>query len=98
MKTKALDIASGLQLHGYGRGLQFQKRQEEGFAIFKVNVKKHPNEWYSHGELARMASAKGDYETASQEMKLALVGAPDVAKPGIQRMIARLEKKEDINP
>ena len=98
MKTKALDIASGLQLHGYGRGLQFQKRQEEGFAIFKVNVKKHPNEWYSHGELARMASAKGDFDTASKEMKLALTAAPDVAKPGIQRMIARLEKKEDINP
>jgi hypothetical protein len=61
-------------------------------------VKKHPNEWYAHGELARMASAKGDFDTASKEMKLALPSAPDVAKPGIQRMIARLEKKEDINP
>jgi len=98
MKAKALDIATGLQLHGYGRGLQFQKKQDEGFAVFKINVKKHPNEWYSHGELARMASAKGDFETASKEMKLALASAPDVAKPGIERMIGRLEKKEDINP
>jgi tetratricopeptide (TPR) repeat protein len=98
LKTKALDVASGVQLHSYGRGLQIQKKQEEGFAVFKVNVKKHPNEWYSHGELARMASAKGDYETASKEMKAALVNAPEMAKPGIQRMIARLEKKEDINP
>jgi tetratricopeptide (TPR) repeat protein len=98
LKTKALEVASGLQLHSYGRGLQIQKKQEEGFAVFKVNVKKHPNEWYSHGELARMASAKGDYETASKEMKAALVNAPEIAKPGIQRMIARLEKKEDINP
>src|SRR6266404_742326 len=97
-KTKALDIANGLQLHFYGRSLQQQKKQDEGFAIFKVNVKKHPNEWYAHGELARMASAKGDFDTASKEMKLALPSAPDVAKPGIQRMIARLEKKEDINP
>jgi len=48
---------------------------------------------YSHGELARMASAKGDYETASKEMKAALVNAPEVCEPGIQRMIARLEKK-----
>src|ERR1700732_1674948 len=97
-KTKALDIANGLQLHFYGRSLQQQKKQEEGFAVFKVNVKKHPNEWYTHGELARMASAKGDFDTASKEMKLALPRAPDVAKPGIQRMIVRLEKKEDINP
>src|SRR6266436_5118596 len=98
LKTKAFDAASGIQLHSYGRGLQFQKKQEEGFAIFRVNVKKHPNEWYSHGELARMASAKGDFETASKEMKLALATAPDIAKPGIERMIGRLEKKEDINP
>jgi tetratricopeptide (TPR) repeat protein len=98
LKTKAFDVASGIQLHSYGRGLQFQKKQEEGFAVFSVNVKKHPNEWYSHGELARMASAKGDFETASKEMKLALATAPDIAKPGIERMIGRLEKKEDINP
>jgi hypothetical protein len=98
LKTKALETASGVQLHVYGRGLQRQKKQEEGFAVFKINVKKHPNEWYSHGELARMASAKGDFDTASKEMKLALVSAPDVAKPGIQSMIARLEKKQDINP
>lgn len=98
MKSKALDTATGVQLHSYGRGLQLQKKQEEGFAIFKINVKKHPNEWYTHGELARMASAKGDFDTASKEMKLALPLAPDQAKPGIQRMIAKLDKKEDINP
>jgi hypothetical protein len=31
-------------------------------------------------------------------MKLALSTAPDQAKPGIERMIGRLDKKEDINP
>jgi tetratricopeptide (TPR) repeat protein len=97
-KTKALETASGLQLHSYGRGLQIQKKQEEGFTVFKINLKKHPNEWYTHGELARMASAKGDFDTANKEMKLALAGAPDPAKANIQRLIARLEKKEDINP
>jgi tetratricopeptide (TPR) repeat protein len=98
LKAKAFDVASGFQLHAYGRGLQFQKKQDEGFAVFQMNVKKHPNEWYTHGELARIASAKGDFATASKEMNLALASAPDFAKPGIQRLIARLEKKEDINP
>jgi Protein of unknown function (DUF2911) len=97
-KAKALDLASGLQLHSYGRGLQIQNKQDEAFAIFQVNVKKRPNEWYTHGELARMASAKGDFTTAKKEMELALVTAPDVAKGGIQGLIARLEKKENINP
>jgi tetratricopeptide (TPR) repeat protein len=98
MQAKAYDIATGFQLHVYGRGLQFQKKQDEAFAIFKMNVQKHPNEWYTHGELARMASAKGDFDTASKEMKLALAGAPDMAKPGIQGLLARLDKKQDINP
>ena len=97
LKAKALDLASGFQLHAYGRGLQAQKKQEEGFAIFQINIKKRPNEWYTHGEIARIASSKGDFTTATKEMNLALASAPDIAKPGIQRLIARLEKKEDIN-
>jgi tetratricopeptide (TPR) repeat protein len=98
LKTKAFEMASGFQLHIYGRGLQFQKKQDEAFAVFKTNVQKHPNEWYAHGELARMASAHGDFSTAVKEMNLALAGAPDQAKQGIKGLIARLEKKEDINP
>ncbi len=97
-QAKAFDKASGVQLHVYGRGLQFQKKQDEAFAIFKINVQKHPNEWYTHGELARMASAKGDFPTAVKEMKLALEGAPAQAKTQIQGLIARLEKNEDVNP
>jgi hypothetical protein len=97
-RTKALDMASGIQLHSYGRGLQFQKRQDEAFQIFQINVKKRPNEWYTHGELGRIASAKGDFATGIKEMNLALATAPDVAKPGIKNLIARMEKKEDINP
>ena len=98
VQAKAYETASGLQLHIYGRGLQFQKKQDDAFNIFKMNIQKHPNEWYSHGELARMASAKGDFNTAVREMNLALTGAPDIAKNGIKGLIARLEKKEDINP
>jgi tetratricopeptide (TPR) repeat protein len=98
VQAKAYDIASGVQLHIYGRGLQFQKKQDEAFVIFKMNVEKHPNEWYAHGELARMAAAHGDFDTAIKEMNLALSGAPDATKPQIKGLIARLEKKQDINP
>ena len=98
LKAKALELASGLQLHVYGRGLQRQKKQDEGFAVFQINIKKRPNEWYTHGEIARIASAKGDFATATKEMNLALATAPDIAKPGIHGLIARLSKNEDINP
>lgn len=97
-KAKAFDMASGVQLHSYGRGLQFQKKQDEGFAVFQINIKKRPNEWYTHGELARIASSKGDFATVTKELNLALTSAPDFAKPGIKGLIARAEKKQDINP
>jgi tetratricopeptide (TPR) repeat protein len=96
-KAKALEMASGIQLHAYGRGLQGEKKQDEAFAIFQINIKKRPNEWYTHGELARIASAKGDFTAASKEMNLALAAAPDYAKGQIQGLIGRLEKKQDIN-
>ena len=97
-KHKAFDVASGIQLHIYGRGLQIQNKQDEAFAIFKLNVQKHPNEWYAHGELGRMAAAKGDFDSAIKEMKAAQAGAPDSIKTQIQGVITRLEKKENINP
>lgn len=97
LKSKALDKASGVQLHSYGRGLQIQKKQDEAFAVFRINVEKRPNEWYTHGELSRMAVARGDFATASKEMKLALDSAPEPGKPFIRGLIARIDKKEDIN-
>lgn len=97
-KKKALEVASGLQLHVYGRQLQIQGKQDEGFSVFQMNIQKRPNEWYTHGEVSRIASAKGDFDTAVKEMKLALASAPDGTKAQIQGLIARLEKKENINP
>jgi hypothetical protein len=44
-----------------------------------------------------MAVARGDFTTAGKEMKLALEGAPEFAKKNIQGLIARIDKKEDIN-
>jgi tetratricopeptide (TPR) repeat protein len=98
IKAKALQMASGVQIHAYGRGLQAQKKQEEGFAVFQTNIKNRPNEWYTHGELARIASAKGDYATTVKELNLALQTCPDVAKNQIKGLIARAEQKQDINP
>jgi tetratricopeptide (TPR) repeat protein len=97
-KKHAFEVATGVQLHVYGRQLQIQGKQDEGFAVFQSNIQKRPNEWYTHGEISRMASAKGDFDTAVKEMKLALASAPEGTKTQIQGLIARLEKKENINP
>ena len=96
-RAKALDAANALQLHFYGRQLQFKGQQEEALEVFRSNIKKHPNEWITYSEEARLACAKGDYDNAVKRMKLAIAEAPDLYKPQFDRLEKRLEAKEDIN-
>ena len=96
-RAKALDVASALQTHFYGRQLQSKGQQEEALEVFRNNIKKHPNEWITYSEEARLACAKGDYDNAVKSMKLASAGAPNIYKPTFDGLVKRLEAKEDIN-
>lgn len=96
-RNKALGIATVPQLHTYGRQLQLAGKQDEAFAVFRSNIKKDPNHWLVRTEAARLAVAKGDYDGATKEMKLALAAAPDPAKPTVEGLVKRLEAKQDIN-
>ena len=95
-RNQALAMANAVQLHGYGRQLQVRGKQEEAFEIFRTNIKKNPNHWLAHNESARLACAKGDFDTAVKEMKLSAVGAGN-NRPAIEALVKRLENKEDIN-
>ena len=97
IRNKAISMANALQLHGYGRQLQGQGQQAQAFEIFRTNIKRNPNHWVIHSEVARMACAKGDFESAVKEMKIAAAGAPPQFKSAFQGIVARLEAKEDIN-
>jgi hypothetical protein len=96
-RNRALGMASITQLHQYGRQLQIAGKQDEAFVVFRSNIKKDPNHWLVRTEAARLAVAKGDYDGATKEMKLALVAAPDQAKSTIEGFVKRLEAKQDIN-
>ena len=96
-RGKAMGMASALQLHSYGRQLQNRGHQEQAFEIFRINIQKHPDEWFVHSEVSRIACARGDFDTAIKEMKLAVAGAPDQQKPNFERLVKRLEAKENIN-
>ena len=96
-QKKALDMATPLQIHLFARGLQAEKRNEEAFAIFRENAKKHPDQWFVHSGLARMYCSQGKFDDAAKEMKLALAGAPDNQKSYVDGLVKRLEAKQDIN-
>jgi hypothetical protein len=96
-RNKALGMANIIQLHTYGRQLQQQGKQEEAFAIYRTNIQKNPTHWLVRTEAARLAVAKGDYDGAVKEMKLAQAAAPDPNKSIIEGLVKRLEDKQDIN-
>ena len=96
-EKKALELANPFQTHLFARQLQGEKRNEEAFAIFRENAKKHPDQWFVHSGLARMYCAQGKFDDAAKEMKLALTGAPDNQKSYVDGLVRQLEAKRDIN-
>jgi len=96
-QRKALDLATPLQIHVYARGLQAEKRNDEAFAIFRDNAKKHPDLWFVHAGLARVYCAQGQFDDAVKEMKIALAGTPDNQKSYIDGLVKQLEAKQNIN-
>ena len=96
-RTKALEEASAIQLYGYGRQLQGDKKQDEALAIYRSSAKRFPDDWTSHLGLARVYSAEGDFDNAVKEVKMSLPGAPDANKNALDGYVKRLQAKEDIN-
>jgi len=96
-QKKALDFATPLQVHLYARQLQAEKRNDEAFAIFRDNAKKHPDQWFVHTGLARVYCAQGKFDDAVAEMKLASAAAPAAQKSYLDGLISQLQAKQDIN-
>jgi tetratricopeptide (TPR) repeat protein len=94
---KALAMATPQQLHQYAFQLKGEKKDEEAYAVWSKNAKNHPDLWFTHSGMARVYSAKGDFDNALKEMKLAEAGAPEQNKVFIEAFIKRLEAKDDIN-
>jgi len=97
LRDKALEKANSIQLYGYARQLQRDKKQDEAFAIYRTGYKKYPNDWISHAGMARIYCSQSDFDQAVKEMQLAQDGAPEQAKNQVGGLVKRLQNKEDIN-
>jgi tetratricopeptide (TPR) repeat protein len=97
-RTEALARANATQSYTYARQLQRAKKLDEAWAAYRSNAKKFPNDWITHFGMARVYSARGDYDNALKEAKIALAGAPaDGTKDFVEGQIRKLEAKQDIN-
>jgi tetratricopeptide (TPR) repeat protein len=94
---RAMALASPLQLHVYARQLQAQKKQQEAYAIYRMNAEKHPEKWFVHNGMARVYSSEGKFNDAAKEMQIAYDNAPQQNKPFLKPLIEKLQAKQDIN-
>lgn len=95
---EALPLGTMQELHGYGRELLSQKRNEEALKVFRTNFEKNPNEVYTCVGMARGYSAVGEYKKALPYLRTALTKSPDdINKTNIENMIKLLEEGKNIN-
>lgn len=93
---EAVEIASPLQLHNYGRQLLAQGRVEEAVAIFKTNAERHSDTWFVEVGLARGLAAQGDFAKAAEHMRTARDNAPENQKEYVQGLVDQLAAKKAI--
>jgi hypothetical protein len=95
---QAMEKATPMEIHGYGRQLLSQNRSKEALNIFLLNAKKNGSAWPINVGLARGYSAVGDTKNALKYAKLALVQAPDdVNKKSLSDMISSLSAGKTVN-
>jgi hypothetical protein len=73
----AMEAATVLDLHNYGRRLLRDKKLPEVLAVFQKNYDKNKGAWPTNAGLMRVYSAMGDYKNALEYAKAALAQAPD---------------------
>ncbi|MBI3217967.1 MAG: DUF2911 domain-containing protein [Bacteroidetes bacterium] len=95
--TQALENASALEMHGYGRQLLAEKKVKEAMAIFEKNYKKHKGAWPTNGGLMRGYSAMGDLKKALEYARLAFAQAPnELNKRALEQAIKTLESGKPL--
>src|SRR5437762_12460690 len=92
VRDQAMGVASPLQLYGYARGLQAQKRNDEAMSIFQTVAAKAPQPAPGHLASARLKSAAGDCGGAQADATAAGAAATtDAQTQSLRLLISRLQ-------
>lgn len=93
----ALENASPLELHQYGRQLLSDNKPKEAFVIFEKNFKKNKGVWPTQVGMMRGYSALGDLKKALEHARFALAQAPsDLNKQTLEQAIKTLESGKPL--
>lgn len=96
--NEAMEKATVMELHSYGRQLLAQKKTKEAMVIFESNYKKNNGAWPTNAGMMRGYSAVGDLKKALEHAKMALTQAPDETnKKAIETAIKQLKSGKALN-
>lgn len=73
----ALENATVIEMHQYGRRLLNEKKNAQALEVFEKNYVKNKGVWPTNAGLMRAYSAMGNYKKALKHAELALSQAPD---------------------
>jgi hypothetical protein len=92
LRAEALKVADENELNQLGYALVAQKKLDEAIAIFKTNVKEHPQSWNTYDSLAEAYLTKGDKSSAVENYTRALsMVKDDVNKKRINDTLSKLK-------
>ena len=92
----AIENASTLELHSYGRQLLNQKKLQEAFDVFQKNYTKSKGAWPTNAGMMRIYAAMGNYKKAAEFAKAAIAQAPD--EPNKKFLETALKTLEEGKP
>lgn len=88
----ALESATAVEMHQYGRRLLNEKKTKEAMAVFERNYKQNKGAWPTHVGMMRGYSAMGDLKKALEHARLAVSQAPDdLNKRSLEQAVKTLE-------
>jgi len=95
--TKAIEIGTAFELHGYGRQLLGKQKVDEALKVFQKNHDRNNGTWPTNVGLMRGYSAKGDLKKALKYAKIAYENAPDeLNKNNLESAIKSFESGKSI--
>ncbi|MEO5946147.1 MAG: DUF2911 domain-containing protein [Chitinophagaceae bacterium] len=93
----ALENASSIEMHGYGRQLLTQNKVKEAMQVFQKNFEKYKGVWPTNVGMMRGYSASGNLKKALEHGKLALAQAPDAGnKSTLEAAIQKLTEGKPL--
>lgn len=92
LRDEAMKLASEADVNALGYQLLGQQKTDEAIAMFRKNIKDHPDSWNTYDSLAEALAAKGDKKAAIENYSKALSMTNDATqKKRISDILAKLK-------